>query len=978
MRNPTPETIGLIFFLLLHCFVPGLSLRGDSAILVRVKNELLDDPNGSLDDWRSTGGNSPCNWTGVACDSRKQSVISIDLSGFAINGAFPADFCRIPTLQNLSLGSCSFNGTLSSEYLSLCSHLRLLNLSQNLFVGGLPEFSLDFTQLEVLDLSSNNFTGNIPKSFGMFPALRVLSLFDNLLSGSIPSFLGNLSELTRFELADNPYKHGPLPQEIGNLTKLENLFLRQSNLVGAIPDTIGNLVSLGNLDLSCNSLSGEIPESIGGLKSLYQLELYENQLSGGLPESMGNLSSLRFLDVSENNLTGKLPEKLAAIPLISLHVNDNFLEGEVPEILASNQNLQELKLFNNSFSGKLPAFLGKNSDLEHFDVSTNNFSGELPRSLCDRNKLQLLLTFNNFFSGSLPESYGACDSLTHVRIENNLLSGQVPESFWGLPQLNQLRMQDNRLEGSVSTSISLARGLTTLLIYGNKFSGNFPATICELHQLTLLDISQNQFSGELPTCTTGLKALQKLIMRENSFSGEIPPSVRSWTKLTEMDLSRNRLSGNIPPALGALPVLTYLDLSGNLLTGGIPVELTKLKLNEFNVSNNRLYGEVPPGFDQELYLASLSGNPGLCSPDLVPLPRCSRPRPPATWYLAAILALCVVILLGTLSWFFKSKYPVCGRKSKYEWKVLSFQRVGLYEEDIFSALKNENLIGSGGSGQVYKVKLKTSQIVAVKRLWGDTQHPDSELVFKSEVETLGGIRHSNVLRLLCSCSGEDCRILVYEYMENGSLGDVLHGEKGGVELNWPKRFTIALGAAQGLAYLHHDCAPAIVHRDVKSNNILLDEEWRPRVADFGLAKTLKRDAEEGTGAMSRVAGSYGYIAPEYGYTYRVNEKSDVYSYGVVLLELITGKRPNDSSFGENKDVVKWVSEFVLSSSLAEGNCRDLDQLVDPRMDPSSCNYDEIAKVLDVALLCTSAFPINRPSMRKVVDLLKDRKVAHTK
>ncbi|KAB1225690.1 LRR receptor-like serine/threonine-protein kinase HSL2 [Morella rubra] len=949
LRSKTCTVFLILLFLFLHCFSLVVSLRGDYEILIRVKNGQLDDPNGSLNDWVSNGVSNPCNWTGVTCDSQKLTVSSIDLSGLSIYGGFPFDFCRIRTLQNLSLSDNYFNGSLQSQLLSLCSHLRLLNLSANLFVGQLPEFSQEFTELEVLDLSNNNFTGDIPASFGRFPSLRVLALTANLLSGSIPSFLGNLSELTRFELSYNPFKPGPLPPEIGNLKKLENLWLAGSNLIGHIPDTIGKLVSLKNLDLSHNSLSGEIPGSIGGLKSVEQIELYENQLSGGLPESIANLTSLLRLDVSENSLTGKLPEKIAAMPLICLSLTDNFFEGEIPE---------------------------------DFDVSTNNFTDGLPKYLCYRKKLQRLIAFNNRLSGSLPESYGECDSLSYVRIENNELSGAVPSGFWSLPLLEFLEMHNNRLEGSFPRSISLARNLTRILISVNDFAGEIPSEICQLNGLLVIDVSENRFSGELPTCVTGLNKLQKLRMQDNMLSGEIPSSVGSWTDLTELNLARNRFSGKIPSELGNLPVLTYLDLSGNLLSGGIPEALTKLKLNEFNLSDNKLYGEVPLGFSKDWYLSSILGNQELCSPNLRPLPPCSKPKP-ASLYIVVILAVCAVLLLGSLVWIFKTKYHAFGSKSKRPWKVIAFQQIGCNQVDIIPQLKEENVIGAGGSGRVYRVQLKTGQIVAVKRLWGDTINLDSELVFKSEVETLGRIRHSNILKLLLSCSGEDRRILVYEYMANGSLGDVLHGEKGGGLLDWPRRLAIALGAAQGLAYLHHDCVPAIVHRDVKSNNILLDEEWRPRVADFGLAKTLHREVGEGADAMSRVAGSYGYIAPEYAYTMKVTEKSDVYSFGVLLLELITGKRPIDSCFGDNKDVVKWVSDVALSSVEEEsgdaGECyRDLDELIDPRMDPSSCDYEEIEKVLSVALLCTSAFPINRPSMRKVVELLKDKKLAPTK
>ena len=647
------------------------------------------------------------------------------------------------------------------------------------------------------------------------------------------------------------------------------MYFSSLNLIGTIPDSIGKLVSLKNLDLSNNSLSGEIPESIGGLKSIEQIELYQNNLSGGLPETIANLRTLLRLDVSENNLSGTLSEKIAAMPLNSLNLNDNFFEGQVPEVLASNPVLHELKIFNNSFSGQLPKNLGKISDLLNIDVSTNKFTGELPMYLCYRKKLERLVTFKNSFSGTIPMSYGECDSLNYVRIEQNELSGEVPEGFWSHPGLTRLQMYNNRLQGSISHNISLASGLVAISIAGNNFTGEIPVEICQLQQLVVFSLSQNQFSGVLPTCITGLKKLQKVLVQENMLSGEIPRNVSSlnWKALSYFNLSGNKFSGTIPPDLGTLPVLTYLDLSGNLLTGEIPESLTKLKLTEFNHSNNNLDGRVPLEFDTKFYLPSLLDNPNLCSNTLKPLALCSRPRTTSSYSVLVLLGFCVIILVLSLVWLHKTKFPPLGDpkpKLHSQMKVIAFQRIGFTEQDIFPYLRAGNQIGSGGSGRVYKVKLKTGQTVAVKKLWGKTQNPDSDLetVFRSEVETLGLIRHTNVLKLLFCCSNEECRLLVYEYMENGSLGDVLHGDDDSVRLlDWPKRFMIALGTAQVLAYLHHDCVPPIVHRDVKSNNILLDQDLRPRVADFGLAKSLHHEVGEGPGAMSRVAGSYGYIAP---------------------------------------------------------------------------------------------------------------------
>ncbi|XP_028089346.1 LRR receptor-like serine/threonine-protein kinase HSL2 [Camellia sinensis] len=970
-----------LFLFVVSCVSVVSCTQRDVTVLLRVKNDGLDDPHGRLGDWVETTHNAPCNWTGITCDPHTGAVIAIDLSSLNIAGGFPADFCRIPTLRYLSLADNILNGSLSSMSISFCSHLHFLNLSSNYFVGELPEFVPEFVNLTTLDLNLNNFTGDIPASFGRFPVLKVLRLAYNNLNGSIPEFLTNLTELTRFELAGNPFKPGPLPLAIGNLRKLENIWIPSASLIGNIPDSIGNLVALKNLDLSVNQLSGKIPGSIGGLQNVQQIELYQNQLSGELPITLSNLTSLLQLDVSQNNLTGKLPEGIAGMPLAVLNLNDNSLEGEIPETLASNPNLSQLKLFNNRFSGTLPVNLGRNSDLNDIDVSGNELEGSLPPNLCYRKKLQRLLTFDNNFSGPIPDSYSDCNTLNYIRIYNNELSGSVP--FWNLSELQFIELKNNKFEGSIPPSISDARGLAKILISGNSFSGRLPLEICKLEELVFADLSRNQFFGQLPGCITELNKLQKLKLQENKFTGEIPASVGSWKELTELNFSNNNFDGEIPSELGSLPSLTNLNLEGNSLSGEIPAELTNLKLNVFNVSNNKLEGEVPSGFNTEFYLQSLMGNPGLCSPDLKPLPPCPKSKPkPITLCLIGILVALVLLLIGSLIWVLKIKtLNLLFNKRHHSLEITAFQRVEINEEGVLAALTKENLIGSGGSGQVYRMKLKSGQMVAAKRLWGGGNRlVDSEAVFRSEVETLGRIRHSNVVKLLLSCIGEDIQILVYEYMENGSLGDVLHGEKGGVLLNWPKRFSITIGAAHGLAYLHHDCVPPIVHRDVKSNNILLDEDFNPRVADFGLAKTLQHDLMEegGGGVMSRVAGSCGYIAPEYAYTLKVNEKSDVYSFGVVLLELITGKRPNDDSLGENKDIVKWVTEVALSSPEEGKGIIGLGQLVDPRMDPSTSNYEEIEKVLNVALLCTSPIPMNRPSMRRVVELLKHHTLAHQK
>ncbi|KAL8546504.1 hypothetical protein ACS0TY_006299 [Phlomoides rotata] len=949
----------------------------DAAILLRVKNNQLQVPFPKLNDWVDSAPNAPCNWTGISCGYSDQTVVSIDLSGLNISGNFPADFCRVSSLRYLNLSYNSLGGNITSDSVSLCSHLVSLNLSWNNFVGNLPEFHSQFINLTTLDFSYNNFSGEIPASFVDLPRLHFLSLGSNLLNGSIPEFLSNLTELTQLVLSVNPFRPSRLPSNIGRLTKLQTLVSTYANLIGEIPDTVGDLASIENLDVSHNDLVGKIPDTIGKLKNVQQIEMFDNQLSGELPDTFSDLTSLLRFDVSENNLTGKIPETLASLHLENLHLNDNFFEGEIPQILALNPNLIELRLFNNRLSGSVPELLGQNSNLEEIDVSGNEIEGPLPQYLCYRKKLQLLILFENRISGKIPESYGECSSLTYVRLQHNDLSGVVPNRIWSFAELLYIDLSNNRLQGSIPPLISTAKSLGQLLISGNNFSGNFPAEICELQELRKIDSSWNELSGELPPCITDLIKLQELHVQGNRFAGEIPRTVASWAELTQLDLSENYFSGDIPVGLGDLPVLTSLNLSNNFLSGGIPAELTKLKLNEFDVSNNKLRGKLPLGFDTKFFLSSLSGNPELCSSDLKPLPPCSRSKP-VKLVMVVVLSVLALILVVSLAWLiFKTKKFVvfCGRNRKH-WRITTFQRVVFDEEQVLASLTDENLIGSGGSGRVYRVKLKSGQMVAAKRLWDQKGIAESEGVLRREVEILGRIRHKNIVRLLFSCVSEDIRVLVYNYIENGSLGDVLYGEKRAVlRLDWPERFAIAVGAAQGLAYLHHDCVPPIVHRDVKSNNILLDEELRAKVADFGVATVLSQGTvEEGDHVMSRVAGSYGYIAPEYAYTMKVTEKSDVYSFGVVLLELLMGKRPNDPLFGENNNIVKWVTEVALSSQDSGNggiNTSSFEEVLDPAMDASTINYEEVEKLLNVALSCTADLPTSRPSMRRVVELLKE-------
>ncbi|CAL1372836.1 unnamed protein product [Linum trigynum] len=963
----------LLFVFLL--FLPSFSssLNQEGLYLYQLKLSL-SDPDSNLASWSDRDEN-PCSWPRVACDPTTRSVTSVDLSDSNLAGPFPSVLCRLRNLTSISFYNNSINDTLPLD-ISSCRSLVHLDLAQNFLTGTLPETLPDIPNLKYLDLTGNNFSGKIPASYGRFQKLEVFSVVYNLLDGVVPPFLGNVSTLKMLNLSYNPFSPGRIPAELGNLTNLEILWMTECNLIGEIPSSLGGLKKLTDLDLAINDLVGGIPTSVGELISLVQMELYNNSLTGELPAGMGNMTELRLLDASMNRLTGSIPEDLCRLPLESLNLYENGFEGNLPASISFSPNLFELRLFGNRLTGDLPQNLGKNSPLRWLDLSNNQFTGPLPATLCEKGELEELLALSNSLSGQIPASLTACRSLARVRLGNNELSGEIPAGFWGLPRVYLVDLVNNSFSGQIAKTIASAANLSMLILDKNGFTGSIPEEIGWVGGLVEFSASENRFTGPLPGSILNLKQLGKLDLHDNLLSGELPSEIDSWKKINELNLARNHFCGEIPDSVSKLSVLNYLDLSGNQLSGEIPSNLQNLKLNQLNFSNNKLSGEIPPLYAKEIYKSSFLGNPGLCS-EIAGLCQGKRNNQDYAWLLRSIFILAVIIFLVGVVWFYfryrNIKSPGGGGRSidKSKWTLMSFHKLGFSEYEILDALDDDNVIGSGSSGRVYKVVLSNGEAVAVKKLWGGGAKKESggdvekgvsddkdDDGFDAEVKTLGKIRHKNIVKLWCCCVTRDCKLLVYEYMPNGSLGDLLHSSKRGL-LDWPTRFKIILDAAEGISYLHHDCVPPIVHRDVKSNNILLDSEFGARVADFGVAKVV--DSPMGRPkSMSVIAGSCGYIAPEYAYTLRVNEKSDIYSFGVVVLELVTGRLPVDPEFGE-KDLARWVRTTI--------DQKGVDHVLDSKLD--SCFKEEICRVLNIGILCTSHLPINRPSMRRVVKQLQE-------
>lgn len=888
-----------------------------------------------------------------------------------MNGTFPPFICDLKNLTKLDL---QFNYIVSQfpRVLYDCSKLEYLDLSQNYFIGPIPEDIDRLSRLKFLYLTANNLSGEIPASIGRLTELRELNLVVNQFNGSFPAEIGNLQNLEVLELAYNTeLSPSRLPSNFTQLKKLKKLWMASTNLIGEILETIGDMPALEFLDLSINNLTGSIPSGVFKLKNLSEVYLHSNSLSGEIPQAVESLN-LKFIDLSANNLRGKIPNDFGKLENLSnLSLMFNQLSGEIPEGIGLLPSLKDIRLFNNMLSGALPPDFGRYSPLESFQVSVNNLTGSLPEHLCAGGKLVGVAAQDNNLSGELPESLGNCSSLLMVKIYNNSFTGSIPAGLWTGFNLSMVLIRDNMFTGELPDKMS--GNLSRLEISNNRFSGKIPTGVSSWRNLVVFQASNNLFTGPIPGELTALPSLTTLLLDQNQLSGSLPLDIISWKSLTALNLSRNRLSGEIPEEIGFLPVLKDLDLSENQFSGKIPPQIGRMMLISLNLSSNRLTGEIPSQFENGAYASSFLNNPGLCaSSSNVKLKSCffvpRKSSKGSSQHVAVIIgSVIAVFLVALLSFFYMIRIYQKRKIELTSTEITSFQRLNFRETDILPKLTESNVIGSGGSGKVYRVPIShTGEVVGVKKIWNnrklDQKH---EKEFLAEVQILSTIRHLNIVKLLCCISNENLKLLVYEYMEKRSLDQWLHKKNrsslsGTVRdevLNWPRRMQIAVGAAQGLCYMHHDCSPTIVHRDLKSSNILLDYNFNAKIADFGLAKILIKEGEFAT--MSSVVGSFGYIAPEYARTRKVNEKTDIYSFGVILLELTTGKEANNGD--EHTCLAKWAWRHIQ-----EG--KPIVDALDKEIEEPCC-LEEMIRVFKLGVICTSTPPTERPNMRMVLQIL---------
>ncbi|XP_043705101.1 probable leucine-rich repeat receptor-like protein kinase At1g35710 [Telopea speciosissima] len=592
--------------------------------------------------------------------------------------------------------------------------------------------------------------------------------------------------------------------------------------------------------------------------------------------------------------------------------------------------------------------------LVRLNLSRSRFYGTIPDTIGTLSKLTHLdLSFNTILQGEIPPTIGKLSNLIFLSLSGNIINGSIPGEIRNLRNLNHLDLSDNGVSGSIPAQMGNLRNLTQLNLRYNSLSGSIPAQMGNLRNLNWLNLESNTVSGSIPTAMGNLKNLNSFDLSYNKFTGSIPKEIGDMEHLVRLDLSSNKLNGSIPPQLWKLNFITYMDLSYNDLEGVVPDKIAyKYSYEAFR--NNK-------GLCSHYWGTTCTNSEG--GLPIVPkkeegLPKMKMISIIVSLSIIILIALVIVAVRFILSRQAKCKNLITNTRTPKNGDLFSIWNYDgmIAFSDIMEATEEFDIkycIGTGGCGSVYMAKLPTGKVVAVKKFHRlEIEEKTYEKSFINEIHILTTIRHRNIVKLYGFCSHRRGTFLVYEYMDKGSLAYVLGIEAEAMELDWRKRLNIIKGVAQALSYLHHDIMPPIIHRDISSNNVLLDVDLEPHVSDFGTAKFLNPDSSNRTICV----GTYGYIAPELAYTMVVTEKCDVFSFGVLALETVMGRHPGE-----------------LISSLSLPNARDiiLKDVLDPRLPPPS---ESVAQDLTLSMVlvfaCLSSNPKSRPTMQYISQELR--------
>ncbi|XP_062201766.1 receptor kinase-like protein Xa21 [Phragmites australis] len=906
----------------------------------------------------------------------------------------PPELGQLGRLQYVNLSSNALSGVIPAEVAS-CSGLRVFALMNNSFDGGIPAFLFNSSLIQVIDLRMNNLYGTIPHLLPYSSSsLEFLGLTENSLSGEIPSSLGNLSSLASLLAAEN-HLTGGIPDSLAMLSNMHRFDLSYNNLSGTVPNTIYNFSLLTYLGLGNNGFVGKLPSSMGiTLPNIQKLIMSVNKFEGEIPKSLANATNLVYIYLARNSFSGVIPS-LGTLPNLQRVIlfENRRLEAGDWTFLSSLTNctqLSHLTLDGNSLQGDLPRSVANLSrNLEYLVLGSNHITGTIPSVIGDLVELSILYLDNNMLTGPIPASIGKIRNLFALNLSKNRFYGKVPTSLGNLDQLTELYLQENNLSGIIPADLAGCKKLLALNLSSNTLCGPIPEELFgKLNQLSLgLDLSNNQLTHSIPYEIGNLINLGSLNISNNNISGQIPPTLGSCVLLQALRLEGNFLEGQIPPSLAELKGIKEMDFSQNSLSGEIP-EFFELfdSLQYLNLSFNNLDGPIPTKgiFSNGTNRLFLQGNPRLCTATpILQFPLCSanvskRQNKFLVRVLAIILPCVAVSLLFALFLKMSSKDSRPLNESSMESKMLSYNDLSKATDGFSSA----NLIGSGQSGVVYKGALpeEVGQLIAVKVFkLGQFGASNS---FLAECRALRNIRHRNLVKVITACStydplGNEFKALVLEYMTNGTLENHIHTKSAGYGyLCLGARIGIAVDIASVLEYLHNWSVPPLVHCDLKPSNILFDNDNVAHVGDFGLARFLHGFSSSGgyqnSTSLIGARGSVGYIAPEYGMGGRISTEGDIYSYGIVLLEMLTGKRPTDESFKDGLTLHKYVVEAlpqlgeILDSDLSQEIAGDHSTHIEGKEHPDKAEMQScILQLLNLGLLCSEESPKDRPNIQDV-------------
>ncbi|CAL5022996.1 unnamed protein product [Urochloa decumbens] len=859
-------------------------------------------------------------------------------------------------------------------------HIIGLELMRQNLSGILPEEVVNLTYLQYLDLSRNFIQGPIPASWGDLPVYN-LSLQGNRISGTLPKELGRMPMLKSIQLEGNQIE-GPIPPELGNISTLERFFISANNITGELPSTFSRLTNMTDFRIDGNSISGKIPSFIKNWQSVNRIDMQGTLMSGPIPPEISllkNLTELRVTDLSGPSM--KFPPLQNALHLTEVVLRNCSIYGEIPSYLGQMLYLKVLDISFNKLTGQVPPDFGVMVALQYLYLTDNMLTGDLPAWMLKNkasNKVNMDISYNNFTGNPPSECQQANVNMVSSFLSSNDNSLQ-PCLRKNLPCTNKPHHsslfincggKNVAVNGSTFEDDSSQIGTSTFVLSDDKkwaysstgdFVGNENAdyiarntsklalaypelyTEARLSPLSLkyyglcmengeyivkLHFAEIVFTDDHTYSSNGKRIFDVFIqgakvLEDFNIQDEAGGVHRAITKTFATNITDNTLEIHLYWGGKGTTAIPYRGVYGPLISA---ISVTKTGGNHHGLST-------------EVVIAIVIG--------------------------AACLAIIILLIVFYFKVFRRKNAKGNGRHSFYHGRKTNTSDLQTRAQYFFSLKEIEsatkhfdpaNKIGEGGFGPVYKGTLADGTTVAVKKLSSKSSQGNRE--FLNEIGIISALRHPNLVRLFGCCIDGDQLLLIYEFLENNSLGRALFGRsEHQLKLDWPTRYNVCLGTAKGLVYLHEESTLKIVHRDIKPSNILLDEKLQPKISDFGLAK-LNDDCGR---VSTRIAGTVGYMAPEYATRGCLTRKADVYSYGVVVLEIVSGmSNINSMSSEEYLHLLDWAERLKQQGKLLE--------MVDHRLG-SDYSQEQALRLLSIALLCTSTSPTQRPRMSSVVKML---------